>query len=270
MQGLAKVFNYVKVSCWEDDTQDEVVVAQAQKAFKDLTAQAEFTKFKLLYRLAGQSGSGKTTQLLPAVSECEKIKGRNPIIIGVRTFVQYHPQYSELLNTVPKSEMRERTNGFALKCLCVTLKLLIESGYFIVLDITILDPVFEEFVLENLNANGYKVQYHILAVSKTQSDAFICKRAGDVTNAESGRKVNKASMDYFYNILPVGLKYLAKTDRKNSCYIWSAYDRDPIYMGKLLTSVEAVIKGRETVGALQSEDELRAAKIKFISSLQTW
>ena len=264
VEELKLVFDYVRGTVWADDTPDEVVVHSAQKAFKKLTT-GEYSKVKSLYRLAGQSGSGKTTQLLPAILEVERKKGNKPIVLGVRSFVEYYPKYKELLQTVGRADIRERTNGFALKCLAATLKLLIEGGYLIILDMTLLGVEFERFAWGCLRANGYRLEYHIMAVSKELSQSFIEKRTrkGD----EGGRIVKQTSQDYFYDILPVALEYLANQDNKSRCFVWTAYDKEPTYIGNLLGGVAALEKGRKTDGSLRfSEEELLNAKMKVIAA----
>ena len=145
MINFENVVEYVKSSCWADDTDTSVVISQAHKVYEKMIINK--TKRNCLYRICGQSGSGKTTQLLASIEKLTTEK-ENPVIIGVRSCADAHPKYEFFKENFPTGELREKTNGFALKCMAYVLKLLIENGYFILLDITLLDPIFEEFVLK--------------------------------------------------------------------------------------------------------------------------
>ena len=140
------------------------------------------------------------------------------------------------------------------------LKLLIENGYMVLLDITLLDPIFEEFVLSLLKENLYDVEYHILAVNKEISDSFIEKRL-----KETGRVIYKSSADYFYKILPIGLKYLCENDKLNNCYVWNAFDFEPVYYGKISQCLEDFKQAQSEIRELiNSEEELRKAKYEIL------
>ena len=80
-----------------------------------------------------------------------------------------------------------------------------------------------------------------MAVNKTISDEFILKRLKD-----SGRVIYKSSSDYFYEILPVGLKFICENDSKNNCFIWNAFDLNPVYFGKI--SAQPTVEHPSTAG----------------------
>ena len=258
MEKYNKLIDYVKTTCWFDDTDTSVIIEQAHKVFNEMIK--DKTKLKVLYRLCGQTGSGKTTQLLASVEKVIDETGLKPVVLGVRSCAEAHPKYEEFKKNFPAGELREKTNGFALKCMSYVLKLLIENGYMILFDITLLDPVFEEYVLDLLKENNYDVKYHILAVNKSISNNFIQKRFN-----QSGRVIYKASADYFYEILPVGLKYICENDKINNCFIWNAFDLEPVYFGKIQDCFEKFSKAQnETKDFLYNEDELRNSKYKII------
>ena len=258
MENYKKVIEYVKTTCWDDDTDIDIIIKQAHKVFNNIIENK--TKLKVLYRLCGQTGSGKTTQLLTAVQKNIDDLKLNPVVLGVRSCAEAHPKYEEFKNYFPSGELREKTNGFALKCMTYVLKLLIENGYMILLDITLLDPVFEEFVLNLLKNNEYEINYHILSVNKTISDEFILKRLKD-----SGRVIYKSSSDYFYEILPVGLKFICENDSKSNCFIWNAFDLNPVYFGKISNCYDTFIKTQNEIkDFVYTEDELRNSKYETI------
>ena len=148
MENYKKVIEYAKTTSWKDDTEIDVIISQAHKVFEDISK--DKTKKKMLYRLCGQTGSGKTTQLLTSVEEFIDEQKLNPVVLGVRSCAEYHPNYEYFKQNFPAGELREKTNGFALKCMSYVLKLLIENGYMILFDITLLDPIFEQYVLNLL------------------------------------------------------------------------------------------------------------------------
>ena len=259
---IEKVFQYVdEVSPWADDTPAEVVFCCARKW---LLEQDLPSAQPIIYRLAGQSGSGKTTQLLPMVLDFEKGQGNDVFVVAVRGFYKLHPRFAEFETTLEKSELRERTNGFSLKCLAVALGLVMERGVCVVLDMTVLDPVFEEYFDSLVKKHGYEARYHVMGVPKQQSDDFIAKRKGG-TGAEAGRAVTTETADYFYDVLPKGLAFLASVDNKSTATVWTAYDKQPVYVGGLGGVVKEIKNARSKVKELIfSEQELRDAKVEFL------
>jgi len=268
MIALEKQFELIdRYGVWADDTNASVIIEKAKIVVADILKN-QYSKQNKIYRLAGQSGSGKSTQLMPAVLEILEQQNKNPIIIGVRTFSTYHPNYEQIVKAYPKGEIRERTNGFALKCLCATFSILIGMGYLIVLDLTIMDKWFEEFILQQIKQNNYKVQYHILAVNIQISNGFIEKRRNDPNSAEFGKMVNNASIQLWYKELNYGVKYLSINDKENNCFIWSAFNKEPLYFGLISNCLNALESGQSQTGSLtHSEAELLKAKIDFILKL---
>lgn len=249
-----KVIDYIKTSPWPDDTDTNTIIKQAHKVYEDITKNK--TKGKKLYRLCGQTGAGKTTQLLGAFEKYIEHENIDPLIVGVRTCSEYHPNYEEIIKSYDKGQIREITNGFALKCMTYLLKLLIENEYMIVLDLTLLDPIYEEYILDLVNEFDYKVEYHVLAVSPNISNHFIDKRF-----KETGRIVKKESLEYFNYILPIGLKYICNNDNKNISYVWNAYDEKYKYKG-LIKDCYSVFERERLITTIPSgkEKELMEAK----------
>ena len=261
MQGIDKVFKYVRSTSWRDDTPDEAVLALARVALSDILNIGEsFARDRVLYRLAGQSGSGKTTQLLPAILAA--IAPKKPVVLAVRNFAKYHPKWDDIHAGCEASQMREKTNGFALKLLAAVLELLVRDGYLITMEVTLLATEFEEFVSELLRTHGYSVYFQILAVGKAISERFIAKRKN--SGEECGRVVARESINYFYDILPVGLNYWASHSNPMCC-VWTAFHKEPIYEGALDGACFALEKGRNMdIEASFNEDELRFAKINYL------
>lgn len=249
---------------WADDTAPEIVIQKAKLAVADIVAGRNYTRVKRTYRLAGQSGSGKSTQLLPTILKVEEGKGNTPVVIAVRTFAKYHPRYDELTATLPAGTIREATNGFALKCTCAAYAMLLQQGYLTVLDLTIMDHWFESFMLSQVQSNNYDAEYHILAVNKDLSISFIEKRRKDINSPEHGKIVNASSIDYWYGALPRGIKFLSENDARNNCFIWTAYSMQPLYHGTLKKAPEALETGRALSGNPLHEDDMRRGKFEFL------
>lgn len=253
-----QVIEYIKSTCWQDDTDTSVIISKAHEVFNEITLSK--TKGKKLFRICGQTGSGKTSQLLSTFERINAEKGINPVILGVRTCAEVHPKFEEFKANFPSGELREKTNGFALKCMSYVLKLLIENDFMVILDMTLLDPVYEEFVIELAKNNGYKINYQILAVNDSISTMFIEKRFRD-----TGRVIYKSSADYFNKILPIGLKFISENDTTNNCFVWNAFDKSPVYIGLICNSYIPFVDARNEIKEFKhSEEELRDAKYQIL------
>ena len=72
-------------------------------------------------RIAGISGSGKTSQLLPAVEAYFEKKQRRPILVAARRFVEYHPYFEEIKAEYGEANLRKMTDEFATIMMFLTL-----------------------------------------------------------------------------------------------------------------------------------------------------
>ena len=149
---ILKLFLHLDRLSWECDVSSREIFNLGRKYF--LKKEKDITKGKKIIRLVGQSGSGKTTQLLPAAKKCFESKYSKPIHLCVRNFASLHPDYKNLLSKFGKGEIRERTNGFALRCLIVCLNLAIEKGCDILLEVTFLSQEFEKILFDLLKKQG--------------------------------------------------------------------------------------------------------------------
>ncbi len=181
-----------------------------------------------MLRLAGQSGSGKSSQLLPAAKSIFAGRGSKSVIISVRNFAKYHPFYKEIEAKYGLRLIREKTNGFALYLLFLKLERLISDRYDIIFEVTLLDRDFERYISALLRDNGYIVDYHIMAVSKEQSDIWIKDRARNDSSMEQGREVSTYSSDYFYKALPLGIAAIGDEDKRSRCFLWSSNGFGPV------------------------------------------
>jgi len=187
---------------------------------KKLTSEKEF---RFCMRLVGQSGAGKTSQLLPAVKSVFEQHELPYISLAVRDFVSYYPYLSEIKNFYGEALVREKTNAFALMLLSLVFKRCVASGCPLLFEMTLLDPVYEHFVHSLFEEYGYVCDYQCLAVSKVLSDQWIMDRS-----RSTKRIVTSRSASFFYQILESAFLSLQDFHLKNRVFIWDCYHREPV------------------------------------------
>ena len=210
---------------FESDYFNEVV----NNCFNELTKNKQPLDSPFLIKLGGQSGSGKTVQLLPAI--VENIKTDNYVHLAVRLFAKKHPYYDELIEKYGEGLIREKTNGFALMCLFVVSEKLIQNKYNVFSEITLLDPIYEEYFARLAKIQNYKIIYNVLSVPLEISNKWIQDRLQNSTY-EKNRIVSQNSIDFFYNILPKAiLKILEISDifDEGDCFVlWNIFEKNPL------------------------------------------
>lgn len=243
----------------------------AESAFFELTKniKKENSEKHYLIRICGQSGSGKTTQLMPSIKvNLDNLK-ENYVLIAVRVFAKYHPCYNELLLKYGDKLIREKTNGFALTLLLKVLEKLIKNNYNILFEMTLLEPLFEEYIIKILKDYNYKICFNILSVSENLSDKWILKRQNKSLD-EINRVVFKTSSSYFYRILPESLNKIIELshlfDDNDYFILWNAFDENPllktsIFNDKILILFEKYRKILDIADF--NETFLLESKIKF-------
>ena len=177
---------------------------------------------KFCIRLVGQSGSGKTSQLLPAVKAALEAQSRKYVSLAVRDFVPYHPNLSAIREHYDEGLVREKTNAFALTLLTLVLVRCIREHLPILFEVTLLSPEYERFVHRCLSKEGYSCDYHCLAIAKKMSDAWIEARC-----RETHRVVSKRSSDFFFQTLQPAFETLQSVRISNRVFIWDAYHTEP-------------------------------------------
>lgn len=263
---IEQVFDYIKnFTDWEDDLDNSAIFLAAEMFCNSLK---DYTKQRTIFRVCGQSGSGKTTQGCNALFSAMEQNKKSPLVLGVRSFVKFHPHYDELLAKYGKEFIREKTNSFALKCLFASLETLAKSKILIVLDLTLLHPILEAYFAEVLTKHGYDINFCILAANKKISDAFILKRKNSLAKAEKGRIVLKSSSKYFYKMLPIGLSFLIKNYPTLQCVVWNVFNPSPVYVGTLSNCSKPYYKNRKIKRYVPlSEENLLQAKIAFYKQM---
>ena len=196
---------------------------------KELTQNKKSVEKPFLIRLGGQCGSGKTTQLLPAIKE--NLKDDNYIHLAVRLFANKHPYYNKLLDEYGQGLIREKTNGYALLCLFKALEILIQNKYNIFLEMTILDPSFEEYINKLAKKYNFSVLFNVMSVPFEVSNYLVEERRLN-SGLEKNRIMPKDTLNFFYNILPLGIENIIKNanifDKNDYFIMWNMLESKPI------------------------------------------
>lgn len=257
---LEKIITYMKAH-WPSKVKEEWQVKLneypkiLQKIIADFTLVA--TKNHHLIRIAGISGSGKTTQILPAVEAyCEKNQFE-PILIAARRFVEYHPHYQEIKDFYGDENLRKNTDEFSTIMMFFTLTELIKNGYDIVLDVTLLDPEMEGILLKLLTIANYETLFLMIAVSSTVTERFLSGRAWRHT---------KETEEEFIRATSKALKFYAENAPNLHIILWSVYDKPPVYDGPIkdCLNIFADYSKREALPK-NDDDARRNAKIEYLA-----
>ncbi|MBR3132247.1 zeta toxin family protein [Candidatus Saccharibacteria bacterium] len=256
---LEKIIKYMKAHWpstvkpeWQVKAKEYPVILQ--KILEDFTLAA--TKNHRLIRIAGISGSGKTTQILPAIEAyCEK-NHYEPILMAARRFVGYHPHYQEIKDFYGDENLRKMTDEFATIMLFLTLSELIKGGYDIVLDVTLLDPEMENILLTMMKAGNYEMLILMIAVSPVVTEKYLSGRAWRHTKETEAEFIRATSH---------ALDFYAENSPNTRIIIWSVYDKPPVYDGiiKDCRTIFDDYSSREKLPA-SDDDARRDAKIKYL------
>lgn len=260
-EALERVINYMKAH-WPSKVKKEWQVSLDEypeilkKVLDDFTPAA--TKNRKLIRIAGISGSGKTTQILPAVEAyCEKYTFE-PILVTARRFVKYHPHQEEIKNFYGEENLRKNADEFSTIMMFMTLVELFKNGYDVVLDVTLLDPEIEGLLLDMLLAMEYEAMFLMIATSPTVTANFLKDRAWRHT---------KETEEEFIRATEKALKFYAENAPDFRIILWSVYDKEPIYDGPIKNSLDifADYSKREELPKKDDDDLRREAKIKYLT-----
>lgn len=257
---IESIIKYMKAH-WPSDVKPEWQVglkdypAILEKVLDDITIAA--TKNHRLIRLAGISGSGKTTQILPAVEAYCKKHNFEPILMAARRFVEYHPYYQEIKEYYGDENLRKNTDEFATIMLFLTLSELIKGGYDIVLDVTLLDPEMEGILLNLLKTGDYEMTILMIAVSPTVTELYLQGRAW--------RHTKETELE-FIRATSHALEFYAENAPDLHIILWSVYDKPPIYDGPIKGCLDVFndYSSRETLPA-KDDDARRDAKIAYLT-----
>lgn len=258
-----EVFYWIE-SCWGasgfayNDPIWEILIEQA---FQEKIASGDINYVRpFCMRLVGQSGSGKTSQLLPATQAALCANHVPYVSFAVRDFVKFHPKLEFIVKRYGESLLREKANAFALILLTNVLLRCISKKIPILLEVTLLAPVYEARIHAALIANGYRCDYQCLAIPKKVSDDWIQKRF-----LETKRVVSQNSSSFFYDTLAPAFKFLQGISLKNRVFIWDRVHEQPLILDFQEPNVyDKIEAARALEGPFFSPEVSVAAKTKFL------
>lgn len=213
---------------------------------------------KYFVRIAGLSGSGKTTQLLPAAGAYFEERGLSPVLVAARKFVEYHPYYQEILDYYGEAELRKMTDEFSTIMMFMTLNALTEAGYDIILDVTLLDPEIERILLG--------------MISKYEAMMLMVAVAPEVAERQLGRRNWRHSRETeleFVRATGLALEFYAASWPEMRVVMWDVFDTQPIYDGAIKNAT-AIFNKYSSLTDIPEHDEsmLREAKIRYLTSIR--
>lgn len=261
-QDLLKTIDYMKAH-WPSPVKEEWQVRLEEYPVILKQVLADFTTDKTnkhqFIRIAGLSGSGKTTQILPAVEAYFKKRELNPVLVAARLFVKYHPHYQEILDYYGEQDLRKVTDEFSTIMMFLCLSALTSAGYDIVLDVTLLDPAIEQILLNLLDKNHYERLLLMIATSPAVTEHFLQGRAWRHT-ARTEQEFIRATEH--------ALRFYAESAPNMRIILWSVYDLAPIYDGEVKNSLEIFKDYSSRTDLPKSDDDARrAAKIEYLKNL---
>lgn len=257
---ITKIVQYMKAHWpsmvkkeWQVDLSEYLNIAK--KVFFDFTQGK--TRGKKIIRIAGISGSGKTTQLLPAAEAYFEKENAVPVLVAARRFVEYHPHYEDILKEYGDENLRKMTDEFATIMMFLAIGELIKNGFDIILDVTLLDPEMEAILLKMLESNGYSSLLLIIAASPEITEKFLGGRAWRHT---------KETEQEFIRATEKALDFYKKQCLDMRIVIWNTFDVDPIYDGHLNDEAIQIFQKFSDVTEIPEHDEkiLKEAKILYL------
>lgn len=260
-ENLKKVVEYMQ-SHWPSQVKDEWQVRLEEypeileKILADFTV--DKTMNRSLIRIAGLSGSGKTTQLLPAVEAYFEKRNENPVLVAARRFAPYHPHYQEILDFYGEKNVRKLTDEFSTIMMFLCLSELIKNGFDIILDVTLLDPEIEGILVALLTRANYEHSIVMIAASPEVTEKHLAGR--------SWRHSRETELE-FIRATALALKFYAENASNTKFILWNTYEEAPVYDGKIKNGLEAFEKySKITEIPEHDEAKLRAAKIKYFKA----
>ena len=261
-EALEQVVAYMK-SHWPSEVKPEWQVSLEdypkilKQVLADLTVKS--TKSRHLVRIAGLSGSGKTTQLLPAVEAYFKKQQLAPVLVAARLFAPYHPHYQEIESHYGAENVRRLTDEFSTIMMFLVLTELTKGGYDIILDVTLLDPAIEQILISLLAAGNYTHFITMIAVSPEIAELHLGSRSW---------RHSRETEQEFIRATSEALAFYADKTPATRIILWDTYDSEPIYDGPVHDSLRIFTEySAITVAPPHDELALRTAKLDYFAKL---
>lgn len=257
---LKKIVGYMQAH-WPSEVKKEWQVEMTEYPEILKRVLTEFTVDKTcgqkLVRVAGLSGSGKTTQLLPAAEAYFGAMGEEPVLVAARRFVEYHPHYTEILDFYGEENLRKMTDEFATVMMFLTISELTKNKYDIILDVALLDPEMESILLRMMNANEYEKMLMMIAISPEMAEKHLRSRNWRHT---------KETEQEFIRAMEKAMRYYVKNVEDMRTVIWNTYEKEPVYDGPVKESLTTFTKcSAMTKVPRHNPVELLRAKIEYLT-----
>lgn len=260
-QGASKIVYWYAKKHWPSGLPKELVATKkqvklaAEKAVSELADGA--TRKGILIRLAGQSGSGKTTQLLPAAEKYSEKKGVKPVLIAARILSKYHPHYEEILAKYGEAEIRKRTDDFATVVMYLVVDELARQRCDMIIDMSFVSTKVENMLVRMTREYAEKMVL-MMAVAPEITEKLLSGREW-----RHGEKLEKE----FMVATEKALDFYGEKCPKMRMVMWGFDKKEPVYDGKMAGAAEAWQREvlRKDVKIRYNEAKLREAKIKYLT-----
>ena len=257
---LAKVVEYMKAH-WPSKVKSEWQVKLedypelSQKVVADFVQ--DKTKNRKMIRIAGISGSGKTTQLLPPAEEYFAAQDMKPVLVAARRFVEYHPYCQEIKDYYGEENLRKMTDEFSTIMMFLCMQAMVVQGYDIILDVTLLDPTVESILLKALEESKYNSMILMIAAAPEVAEKHL--------NGRKWRHTKETEKE-FIRATERAMKYYADAVPDMKIILWNVYDEGPVYDGPINGALKFFDEySSKTDIPEHNEEELKAAKIQYIT-----
>ncbi len=259
---LEKVITYAK-SHWKSEVDLPLQVRAEEYPAILTTVMADITKGKSLnkkiVRIAGISGSGKTTQLVPAAEAYFEARKESPVLVAARVFAPYHPHYEEIMAKYGEENIRRHTDEFATIMLFLVISELIHAGFDIILDVALLDPSLEQVLEQMLNASNYEELMLLIAVSPEVAGHQLASR---------NWRHSKSTEEEFARVMTKALEFYAQNFSNIHTIIWNTYDESPVYDGPVKNAMPSFIaESAKTDIPPHDEKVLLESKVAYLSEI---
>lgn len=254
-EDLKKLLDYVQEH-WPSKLKEEWRVRPEEYAEIVKKVVAEITKGctrgRGLVRVTGVSGSGKTTQLVPAAEAFMTKRGMKPVLIAGRVFVPYHPYCSEIVREYGKENLRKMTDDFATVMMFFVMKAVIKMGCDVIVDLALVSPEMEGMLIKMLMEGKYKSTMLMMVAGPEAVEKNLKGREwrhAEATEREFAQETERA------------LGLYAKMMPEMRVVMWNTYDEKPIYDGAMAEVVVPCLENSQ--GDIE---KLKQAKINYLTT----